>query len=258
MRPAFLVTPLIFAALIAIASAQSGAASKPEGKPGALEKSPAASEPKGALSELSNSGSAQKFATLPSRYIFLLSESMRRFQLRDFKGALDYVARADEVLPPTAWSLNIRGAAAIEQRDFENGYKQCSDALKLDPAFFPAKFNICEIPFLQGKYAEARGLWVKLLATVKGGDSTEELVIYRVFLTYLLENDFDHAKEWMGKIPFPSQTPAYQYANAAWARQKGDIGKWDEWLRSAAYIWPESKRSEYADVLIQIGWLKRE
>ena len=183
---------------------------------------------------------------------------MRRFQLRDFKGAMDYVERADELLPPTAWSLNIRGAVAIEQRDFERGYKQCSDALKLDPGFFPARFNICEIPFLEAKYAEARGLWLKLFAGVRPGDSTSELVIYRVFLTYLLENDFDHAKEWMEKIPFPSQTPAYQYAHAAWSRQKGDLAKWDDWLRSAAYIWPETKRSEFADVLIQLGWLKRE
>ena len=62
----------------------------------------------------------------------------------------------------------------------------------------------------------------------------------------------------MEKIPFPSQTPAYQYAHAAWSRQKGDLAKWDDWLRSAAYVWPEVKRSEFTDVLFQLGWLKRE
>ena len=258
MRSDFLLLPLIFAALIACAPAQDGVAPKPEAKPGPAEKLPAEKEPKGARSDLSNSGSTQKLGTLPSRYVFLLTEAMRRFQLRDFKGALDYADRADEVLPPTAWSMNVRGAIAIEQRDFARGYKHCSDALKLDPDFFPARFNICEIPFLQGKYAEARGLWLKLFIAVKAGDATAELMIYRIFLTYLLENDFDLAREWMEKIPFPSQTPAYQYAQAAWARQKGNVAKWDEWIRSAAYIWPETKRSEYMDVLIQLGWLKRE
>ncbi len=258
MRSVLSVSTFIVGMLIACAHAQESAAPKPDAKAWAAGKPAAEPEPKGALSELSNSTTAQKYATLPSRYIFLLSESMRRFQLRDFKGALTYVDRADEILPPTAWSLNIRGAAAIELRDFERGFKQCSDALKLDPGFFPAKFNICEIPFLQGKYAEARGFWLKLFTTIRPGESTAELVTYRIYLTYLLEKDFDRAKEWMEKIPFPSQTPAYQYANAAWARQKGDMGKWDEWLRSAAYIWPEEKRSEFADVLIQIGWLKRE
>ena len=200
----------------------------------------------------------QKISSLPSRYQFLLTEAMKRFQLRDFKGALDYADRADQILPPTVWSLNVRGAIAIEQRDFERGYKFCSDALKLEPGFFPARFNICEIPFLQEKYAEARGLWLKLFVSVKPGESSAELLTYRIFLTYLLENDFDHANEWMEKIPFPSQTPAYQYAHAAWSRQKGDLAKWDDWLRSAAYVWPEVKRSEFTDVLFQLGWLKRE
>jgi tetratricopeptide (TPR) repeat protein len=178
--------------------------------------------------------------------------------VRDFKGAMEYVEKADEVLPPTAWSLNVRGAVAIETRDFEKGFKYCSDSLKLDPSFFPAKFNICEIPFLQGQYSEARKLWMQLYSAMRQGDPLNELLTYRIFLTYLLENDLVQAKQWLDKIPFPSQTPAYQFANAVWARQQGDLAKWDEWLRSAAYIWPELKRGEYVDVLIQLGWLRRD
>ena len=254
MRPA--IFPLMFL-LAACATAQDGTAPKPAEKiPAAIP--PAEKEAKGLRSELPTTVPGQKLGSFPSRYQFLLTEAMRRFQLRDFKGATDYADRADEVLPPTAWSLNVRGAIAIEQRDFDRGYKYCADALKLDENFFPAKFNICEIPFLEGKYAEARGLWLKMFAATKQGDSSSELLIYRIFLTYLLENDFDHAKEWLEKIPFPSQTPAYQYAHAALARQKGDIAKWEEWIRSAAYIWPETKRSDFVDVLFQLGWMKRE
>ena len=261
------LTPLL-AVLLACASAQEGTAPKPAAKPEPAEKTPAEKTPaanppaekerKGPRSDLATAGRGTTLTSFPSRYQFLLTEAMRRFQSRDFKGTTDYVDRADEILPPTAWSLNVRGAVAIEQREFDRGFKHCSDALKLDPDFFPAKFNLSEIPFLEGKYAEARTLWSKLLATVGAGDSTMELLTYRIFLTYLLEKDFDHAKEWLEKIPFPSQTPAYQYGHAAWARQKGDTAKWDEWIRSAAYIWPEGKRSEFTDVLIQLGWLKRE
>jgi tetratricopeptide (TPR) repeat protein len=252
-----------FATFAASAFAQDGVAPKPDAKDAPAEKPAPATPPEGkdatgVRSELQNAGPAAKLAAFPSRYRFLLSEAMHRFQVRDFKGATDYVDKADEVLPPTAWSLNVRGAIAIEQREFDRGYKYCSDALKLDPNFYPAKFNVCEIPFLQGKYAEARGLWLRLYALVRPGDLPAELLLYRIFLTYLLEGDTTHAKEWLEKIPFPSQTPAYQYAQAAWARQNGDLAKWDDWLRSAAYIWPEAKRSEFTDVLIQLGWLKRE
>ena len=47
----------------------------------------------------------------------------------------------------------VRGAVAIEKGQFEEGLKFCQQALKLDPKFFPARFNICEIPFQQGKNA---------------------------------------------------------------------------------------------------------
>ncbi len=263
MRPAFSLLALLLAAFVARAAAQD-AAPKPDAPAPPAEKAPAAPTPaaekdaKPLRSDLPSSGQGIKLGALPSRYQFLLSEAMNRFRVRDFKGAAEYVDRADEVLPPTAWSLNVRGAIAIETRDFQRGLKYCSDALKLDSSFFPARFNICEIPFLEGKYAEARGLWQKLFGAVRPGDPIAELLTYRIFLTYLLENDFDHAREWMEKLPFPSQTPAYQYANAAWARQKGDLAKWDEWVRSAAYIWPEVKRSDYVDVLIQLGWMKRQ
>lgn len=199
-----------------------------------------------------------KFGDTPRRYQFLITEAMNRFRIRDFKGAVEYVDRADEVLPPTAWSLNVRGAVAIELREFERGAKFCSDALLLEPGFFPARFNLCEIPFLQGQYAEARTLWLKLSSDMKKGDPFQELLTYRIFLTWLLEKDFERAKECMEKLPFPSQTPAYQYAHAAWARQNGDIAKWDEWVRSAAFIWPESRRSEFVDVLIQLGWMQQQ
>ncbi len=257
MRFAISLLMPVFALLHPFAFAQDGSAAKPDGKPAA----PPAEEDKegkGVRSELLTTGPGVKLGSLPSRYQFLLTEAMKRFQARDFKGATNYVERADEILPPTAWSLNVRGAIAIEQRDFERGYKYCSDALKLDRNFYPAQFNICEIPFLMGKYAEARGLWMKLYAMVKPGEMSGELLTYRIFLTYLLEGDTAHAKEWLEKLPFPSQTPAYQYAHAAWARQQGDMAKWEDWIRSAAYIWPEGKRSEYVDVLIQLGWMKRE
>ena len=247
----------ILAALAVCALDQDGVAPKPEGERPSAESTPAAKGSDGPRSELS-SGPLLKLSALPSRYQLLLNEAMKRFQVRDFKGSLGYVDRADEILPPTSWSFNVRGAIAIEQRDFDRGHKYCTDALKLDPGFLPAKFNLCEIPFLQGKYAEARRLWAQLFGMARPGDSTSELLIYRIFLTFLLEKDFDHAREWMDKLPFPSQTPAYQYAHAAWARQKGDLAKWDEWIRSAAFIWPEGKRGEFVDVLIQLGWMKLE
>jgi len=253
MRNVFSVflAPLTALAFPIFASGQTPPAA---GKP-AEPAPPAAPAPAAPAPPAPKGGSAP---ALPQRYRSLLTEAMDRFQIRDFPGTLKFVDRADEVLPPTTWSLNVRGAVAIETRDFPKGEKYCIDALKIDPNFFPAKFNLCEIPFLQGKYAEARTRWMKLYEETKKQDPTAELLSYRIMLTYVLEKDMDHAKEWLAKIPFPSQTPAYHYANAVMERQQGHMDKWDEWLKSAVYVWPDSKRASFTDVLIQLGWMKRE
>lgn len=198
-------------------------------------------------------------------YQMLVVEAMRSFRVHDYKTALALTDKADTFLPPTPLTLNVRGAVAIETRQFEEGLKYCQQALKLDPKFFPARFNLCEIPFLQGKYAEARTLWQSLYENYRTDypafskeDEMPELLIYRIVICLLLEKDLVHAKDWMEKIPFPSVTPAYQYAHAAFAREQGDTAQWKEWLKSAAFIWPDNKRSNFVDVLVQLKWLKEE
>jgi hypothetical protein len=194
----------------------------------------------------------------PLQYLHLVAEAMKSFQARDFKGALVYADRADAMLPPTVWTYNVRGAVAIEQRNFEEGKRLTLEALKLEPGSFEAKFNLCEIPFLQGNYADARKGWLVLYNQLAADDATGELLAYRIFLTFLLENDAAQAKEWLAKIPFPSQTPAYQYAHAAWERHAGNMEKWHEWLQSAEFIWPLAKRSAFTDVLYQLKWMKAD
>ena len=196
-------------------------------------------------------------ANYPMQYLLLVAEAMKSFQARDFAGAISYADRADALLEkPTVWTVNVRGAVAIEQLKFEEGKKLCLEALRMDPDFFPAKFNLCEIPFLQGRYADARAGWTALHERMVNEDPTSELLTYRIFLTYLLEGDKVHAKDWLDKLPFPSQTPAYQYAHAAWERENGNQKKWEEWIQSAEFIWPQVKRANFVDVLVQLKWLR--
>lgn len=251
---------LAFLVLIASLHAQDAAQPKPETEPlppmhgsaSGAEKSDADTKP------LRPSKLAPVQSNFPSQYLLYVAEAMKSFQARDFAGALSYADRADALLPPTVWTLNVRGAVAIEQLKFEEGEKYCLDALKMEPGFFPAKFNLCEIPFLQKKYDVARKGWQILYDRTASDDPTVELLVYRIYMTYLLENDMVRAKEWLEKLPFPSQTPAYQYAHAAWERQNGNLTKWEEWIESAEFIWPLSKRSSFSDVLMQLKWLTKD
>jgi hypothetical protein len=270
MRPA--ICALLF--LAAVVCAQEGAPTQAAGEtnapppsgsssgsaatPESPKAEPAKTEPAKTDPQRPSKAAAPTAANYPMQYLLYVSEAMKSFQARDFAGALSYADRADALLPPTVWTMNVRGAVAIEQLNFAEGEKYCIDALKMDPSFFPAKFNLNEIPFLQGKYAAARKGWMILYDRTAPDDPTIELLVYRIFLTYLLEQDMARAKEWLEKLPFPSQTPAYQYAHAAWERQNGNFAKWQEWLESAEFIWPLSKRSSFSDVLLQLKWLKKD
>lgn len=238
----FLLVILTFAARLLLAEEK---AAVPATKPGSDQSAP-----------------KQKYT---KEYQMLVIEAMRSFQVHDYKTALALADKADTFLPPTALTLNVRGAVAIEMRQFEEGLKYCQQALKLDPKFFPARFNICEIPFQQGRYEEARTHWQALYENYRTDypnfareDEMPELLIYRIVICYLLEKDMVHAKDWLEKIPFPSITPAYQYAHAAYEHEQGNTAKWEEWLRDAAFIWPDNKRSNFTDVLVQLKWLKDE
>ncbi len=210
------------------------------------------------------SGSGEALDTLPSDYRLLVGQCMERFQARDFTGALVAADKADKLMPPTVWTINVRGAVAIERRQFKEGEAYCVEALQKDAQFFPALFNLCEIPFLKGRYAEARAMWEKLLAGYPAQrnsivrDGTPELLIYRIFLCYLLDRDLNKAKAWLDRLPFPSDTAAYYYAHAAWEKANGHEDQWKYWLRQAEFIWPAAKRTNFTDVLMQIGWIKSD
>jgi tetratricopeptide (TPR) repeat protein len=211
--------------------------------------------------------SPSDISTYPKRYIALLGQAISSFHVRDFRGAIATLDKADEIMPATPWSLNTRGAIDIEQKNWAEGARNCMDALRIDPNFYPAKFNLCEIPFYQGKYAEARAMWERLLSQ----QPKDELLMYRIFFTYLLEGDIINTDAWLKRIPFPSETPAYQYAHLAFFmyqqkeaekindrnRAKQAAEKVEEWTKSAEFIWPEQKRANFIDVFIQLGWMKR-
>jgi tetratricopeptide (TPR) repeat protein len=210
------------------------------------------------------SGSLESFSTLPTDYRILVGQCMERFQARDFVGAIVAADKADAMQPPTVWTINTRAAVAIEQRKFAEGEAYCRTALQQDSQFFPALFNLCEIPFLQGRYSVARTMWEKLLVgypvrtNTVTRDATPELLMYRIFLCYLLEKDFKNAEIWLDRLPFPSDTAAYFYGHAAWERAHGREDRWEDWIKQAEFIWPAAKRANFTDVLIQLGWIKSD
>ena len=199
------------------------------------------------------SSRAQTPKDLPPDYIKTVQSAMRTFAARDFKTAIALVDKAEQMYQPTAMTVNVRAAVAIEDKKFDEGKEFCLKALQLDPKFFPALFNLAEIPFMQGKYAEARLAYEKLL----DDESSADLIKFRLYLTYLLEKNDEVAKQLLEKIPLLNDSPIYFYAYAAWEFAHGDEKKAQGYLNSAETVFPKTKLGNFMDVFFDIGWVKR-
>lgn len=190
----------------------------------------------------------------PPAYREAMINAMRAFTTRDFENAAEIVRKADAAHKPTPMSLNMLGAIAIEGRRFDEGRAYCDKALKIDPKFFPARFNLAEIPFIEGKYAEARSV----LEALQKEEPKNDLITFRIFLTYLLEKNEQEARARLDAIPLVNDTPINFYANAAWefAHERPEKGR--EWLVSAVRSFPAVKQINFIEVFYDLGWLQRQ
>jgi len=62
-----------------------------------------------------------KISSYPPIYVGYIRDAMRAFAARDFDAALSLVNKADSTFQVTPVALNVRGAVAIEQRNFAEG-----------------------------------------------------------------------------------------------------------------------------------------
>lgn len=189
----------------------------------------------------------------PPTYRNAMMAAMKAFTTRDFDGAVQGVEKADTGWQKTPVSLNILGAIKIEKKEFEEGRKYCLEALRLDPKFFPARFNLAEIPFVQGKYAEARAMFEKL----QEDEPRDDLLKFRVFLTYLLEKNDVEAKTRLDEVPLINDTPISFYAHAAWEFSHGNEKEARNWLTSGVRTFPPIKHVNFIEVFYDLGWLDR-
>jgi len=190
----------------------------------------------------------------PPAYRDGLIAAMRSFTSRDFAKARVQVQKADSTWQQTPVSLNILGAIEIEQKNFEEGRKLCIQALEKDPRFFPARFNLAEIPFVQGKYTEARAMFMKL----QEDEPDDDLLKFRIYLTVLLEKKDEEARRQLDNIPLINDSPISFYANAAWEFAHGDEKKAKEWIASGVRTFPPVKHINFIEVFYDLGWLTRE
>ncbi len=188
-----------------------------------------------------------------------VEKAERAFQQRDFDGALKLLDLADAATPNNAPSATLRGEILMEQGKLDDASKTFTKALKADPKFGEARYNLALIPFKQGDYQTARDRFEALFAETPGDEKNQaaQLLRYKIYLTLLMQGKDEQAQQLMDQFKFTGDTPALYYAHAAWEYKHGNQDQGNDWVRSARKIYSPALNVVFADSFYDLGWLKK-
>ncbi len=162
----------------------------------------------------------------------LIQGALADFDGKKFDDALEKLKKVDAAMPEDPFILNLLGAAYTKKKEFAPAEDCFKRALAKQPDFFPAKFNIGELLFLQRRYAEA----LEYFEAMQKTDPRNELLQFKVFLCELQLGDKEAATKTLKSIKYPGETPAWYYAQAAWESKNGNNAKAIEYVKGAKYI----------------------
>jgi Flp pilus assembly protein TadD len=182
------------------------------------------------------------------------------FQQRDLTAARKLIEEADAANPGQAATINLRGEILLAQKDFDGAENAFKQAIKLDPNFHEAQFNLAQIPFKKKDYTKARDRFEALFSATPapGGDKNQvsQIIKFKVFLTLLLEGKDSRAQKMMEQFQFTGDTPALYYAQAAWEFKHNNAAKANDWIVSARKIYSPAMNLVFADSFYDLGWLQ--
>ncbi|MEP6955648.1 MAG: tetratricopeptide repeat protein [Chthoniobacterales bacterium] len=185
-------------------------------------------------------------------------DAEQALQQRDLTTARKLIDEADAADANQPSTLNLRGEVLLEQKDFEGAENEFRKAVKADPKFRDAQYNLAQIPFKKKDYAKARERFEQLFATTTGADKDRaaQLIKFKIYLTYLLEGKDARAQKMMEQFQFTGDTPALYYAQAAWEFKHDNAGKGTDWITSARKIYPPALNGVFADTFFDLGWMQ--
>ncbi len=181
----------------------------------------------------------------------LTDEAMKEFGDNKFDKALELLEAANKAAPDNPAILNFLGAVWTKKDDYPKAQSYFEKALAITPSFFPARFNMGEILFLQKKYAESYSHFKDMYALAPDN----ELLEFKLVLCELFLDQKDAAQARMKGMIFPGKTPAWYYAQAAWELKVGSKGKGRDYVKTAQTLY-DKNTALYDETLKDAGLLK--
>ena len=189
----------------------------------------------------------------------MYDRAFHQFDTNNFDQALKELDAIDARQPDLAESQNLRGVILMRQAVYDKAEGALHEALRIDPKFWNARFNLAEIPFLQKNWAEARDRFQALLtgnASELQGEASQ-LIQYKILLTYLLEGRENMVDSILAKFELSPDTPAVHYANAAIALNRKNEKEAKDWLTAAEKNFSPQLNKLFAESLYEVGWMQK-
>src|SRR5215831_232996 len=176
-----------------------------------------------------------------------------------FSEALKQLDAIDARQPDLAASKNLRGVILMRQGNYDQAEAALTEAARIDPKFWNARFNLAEIPFLKKDWPEARKRFEQLLSTGKSDLAKEasQLIQYKILLTYLMEDKSNMVDSILAKLELSPDTPAVDYVKAAVALQQKNESEAKDWISAANKNYSPQLNKLFVESLYEIGWLAK-
>jgi Flp pilus assembly protein TadD len=189
----------------------------------------------------------------------MYNTAYRAFDAGKFPEALKQLDAIDARQPDLAASKNLRGVILMRQGNYDQAEAALTEAARIDPKFWNARFNLAEIPFLKKDWVEARKRFEQLLTTGQSDLAKEasQLIQYKILLTYLMEGKSNMVDSILAKLELSPDTPAVDYVKAAVALQQKNEAEAKDWISAAEKNYSPQLNKLFVESLYEIGWMEK-
>jgi tetratricopeptide (TPR) repeat protein len=189
----------------------------------------------------------------------MYNTAYRAFDAGKFPEALKQLDAIDARQPDLAASKNLRGVILMRQGNYDQAEAALTEASRIDPKFWNARFNLAEIPFLKKDWAEARKRFEQLLSTGQSDLAKEasQLIQYKILLTYLMEGKSNMVDSILAKLELSPDTPAVDYVKAAVALQQKNEAEAKDWISAAEKNYSPQLNKLFVESLYEVGWMEK-
>lgn len=185
-------------------------------------------------------------------YQELITKAVEEFEAQRYEESIVLLDKAIEMFPRDAFALNLKGAVLTKQKKWEEATRMFNLSLNEDTQFFPARFNIGEVLFLQGKKEEALTYFEGLNEMY----SRNELIEFKLVLLFLLTDRLADAERMLARMQYPGNGPAWYYANAAVSFAKNEPREGRRYLAAAEGLFDEKSRALFDESMQESGLMK--